>query len=701
MPKTLDYDDGIPTAGLANAPGWITQRRTILAASCLTFLVAFVLFAGDAWPVALHGLLTDVVLAVVWLLSAKGIGSTLIRPFTARAELGDAPDQSAEKSGPLRTSARGVVSPDAPLRHITATAMGIGAIGLLTLFFGLAGVLNRFTAWTMIAVGLFLLIAPAIHRFERGSFECAANAWLRADARHAWFWLPAVVTLALACVSAMALPGSLWNSFGDPHGYDVVEYHLQIPREWFERGRIVPLHHNAFSFFPFNVETHYLLAMHLKGGPWAGMYLAQFMHVAFVALTVITVYGAARALGAARSASVVGGSAVAATPWTLLLAPIAYNEGGLLLFGVLATAWTVMAVQRQLVAVRADQEKAGNTCRHVLKPYALGGVMAGLACGAKLTAVPTVLVALAAVAFASLLLARRPFTRALVGPLTFFITGLLTFSPWLIRNVCWAGNPVFPEAASILGKGHFTDVQVERWARAHRATPDKQSLVARVKAAGVEIGEDWRYGYVVLPIGLAAGLTTIRRRGSITLLTLFGAMLLFWLGFTHLQSRFFVLSIPVAALLISLVPWRWWPIAVAGVLLAPYVMLWSRCAEELQKTPLAIEDVHELVPLLCGGNDAVANQIRSANRISLIGDAKAFWYATPRGGLRYRTVFDVTGGPDTSVIDAWTAGALPGDGNDLIIIDAGELDRMAKTYWGIPPLRPGDGEDRPERIIRR
>src|SRR5208337_2754538 len=95
-----------------------------------------------------------------------------------------------------------------------------------------------------------------------------------------------VVTLA-ACFP----PGILWGD--EPNGYDVVEYHLQVPREWFEAGRILPLHHNVFSFFPFNVEMHYLLAMFLHDGPWAGMYLAQMMHVGFCLMAAWAVFALA------------------------------------------------------------------------------------------------------------------------------------------------------------------------------------------------------------------------------------------------------------------------------------------------------------------------------------------------------------------------------------------------------------------------
>ena len=89
------------------------------------------------------------------------------------------------------------------------------------------------------------------------------------------------------------VPGLLWKP-GEPHGYDVVEYHLQAPREWYEAGRIVPLRHNAFSFFPFNVEMHYLLAMHLEGGPYKGMYLCQLMHLAMMVLVVLATWAFAR-----------------------------------------------------------------------------------------------------------------------------------------------------------------------------------------------------------------------------------------------------------------------------------------------------------------------------------------------------------------------------------------------------------------------
>src|SRR5256714_7551625 len=187
-------------------------------------------------------------------------------------------------------------------------------------------------------------------------------------------WLLLVPVFSISTVCAVLPPGLLWRD--EPNAYDVTEYHLQVPREWYEAGQIIPLHHNVFSYFPFNVEMHYLLAMHLCGGPWNGMYLAQLMHVSFIALTVLAIY--ALLVERSKPAAIVACAIAGATPWFSLLAPVAYNEGGLLLFGTLAIG----------LALRGLRESSAT------RWMILAGVMAGFACGSKLTAGPMILIPL-------------------------------------------------------------------------------------------------------------------------------------------------------------------------------------------------------------------------------------------------------------------------------------------------------------------
>jgi len=547
-------------------------------------------------------------------------------------------------------------------------------MGLAALVLGILGALNQLSAFAVLGGGL---VSGAFLIWRRGALSGDLGApvarWLNAPAGWHWLWQLLLPMLAIALVGACVPPGLLWRP-DEPHGYDVVEYHFQIPREWFEAGRILPLKHNAFSYFPFGVEMHYLLAMHLRGGPWKGMYLAQLMHVAHVVLSVVAVYGLATSLAPKRATAIAAAFACAATPWLTLLAPIGFSEGGLLLYGALAIGWALHAID---AAPRA-----------ALAQFALAGAMAGFACGVKLTGVPMLLIA---VPVAVVVASPRTLRYAWVMPLV----GAVLFAPWALRNFAWVGNPVFPEAAGVLGKGYFSDVQVERWHRAHSPRQDQQSVGARLAAAGHEIVADWRFGYVPLGVGAVAALLAFRDRRGRALGVLLGLLLLFWLAFTHLQGRFFVLAVPVLALLVAVADWRRRGPAIAGVLAVSVVGSWALVHGQFrdklygQSGWAGVLGVQDL-------NPEMAQSVPADATLTLVGDAQAFYYQRPMTRLRYRTVFDVP--PDDDVVAAWRGGT-PRGGDEWLLIDPTELRRFAGTYWGIPqPSAEWAGRTEPIRV---
>src|SRR6185503_4533493 len=135
--------------------------------------------------------------------------------------------------------------------------------------------------------------------------------------------------------------------------------------------------------------------------------------------------------------------------------------------------------------------------RVALRRFALAGVMAGFACGTKLTAVPMVLLAVPLAVVVG-------WPRAVRYAWVMVLVGGVVFAPWAIRNFAWAGNPVFPEAMRLLGKGNFSDAQVERWEAAHSPRADQRSVGARLRAGWREVVADWRFGFVPLFAGLDA-----------------------------------------------------------------------------------------------------------------------------------------------------------------------------------------------------
>ena len=628
-----------PETELQTPPPLYQTRAGVLIACIVIFAATVVGYAGNGIFQVISIIRDETVFVGAWIGSAALLGSVLLRVLRVNDRL------------------------DSALWLSTAAGLGLGVYSLAGLGLGLAGALNRGTAVLLPLVSICLW-AVVFYRDRRPLMTrplARMETWLRQPAGWGALWIAAMPFLAMAAVAATLPPGLLWP--GDPHPYDVLEYHLQVPREWYEARRILPLPHNVFSFFPFNVEIQYLLFMHIRGGPWAPMYAAQFLMLGYMVLMMLAVTGAART----PAGKVIGGVAAATTPWILMLGSVAYDEGGLLLYATLGIVWMLRAMSEQTALTPA---------------LVLAGIFAGLACGAKLTAVPMVLVGLPIAAVVAMLLGRIRPTRYLPGFGVFFLAGLIIFSPWLIRNWRWAGNPVFPEAMSVLGRGHFSPLQEKRWELAHAPRPDQHSVGAHLHAAFREIVLDWRYGFLLVPLSIAAAVLGFRAMEGRVLLTLLIFLMIFWIGFTHMQSRFFVLGIPIAAMLFGQVTQLRFELSTGAIVLLAAVIGWVNVHPDLHKMTAVAEnsvwhaDLPNLQWLL--PNEATA----LADKLILIGDARAYLYPMPMSHLRYKTVFDVDNSNGRDLIVAWQGSDRLPEGWEESY-DWNELGRM-RSYYGIP-----------------
>ncbi len=630
----------------------VRQRWGLVGEFIGLLVVAVIFLSGQALPELAYRMLTDGVLCALWLASAFGWGCFAIR---------------GRWLNPV-------------LRGVSAIALGIGVLSLLVLGAGSVKLLYPATGWALVGVGAVLAIVWVV--VHRGNFAPASG---QSGSRAGYASLVVVPLGAIVLMSAFVPPGLLWGD--EPNGYDVAEYHLELPREWFQRHSMVPTENNVFSHFPLLVETQYLLAMEMRGGPWAGMYLAQLMHVALCALAVLAVYGFAREENppAAMTAMLV----MAGAPWVALVAPVAYNEGGMLLFGTLALGFGLRAWHG----------------RSVVGSLALAGVFAGFACSVKLTGVPMVLVLVPAALWVSWPVGGRDarLREMLVGTALFGVAAMVVFLPWLVRSYLATHNPVFPELSGILGAGYFSPQQITRWEIAnHLPDAAHQTVAGRVWEFWHNILADVRWGFVVAPLAVFASVTAIWRRvdtGVAYLLPYLVGLAVFWTLFTHTQSRFFILLAPVAALLVTQVRKRWamgivWGMVAVEVIVSTIYMS-GRFAERVVPVRnaggMGLEDFGKLLP------EEVDRALATSKPIALIGDAKAFYYPIDIRRLHYRTVFDVDVKPVESVIEAWEPGNPKGA---IEVVDPMELARLAKTYYGIPKL-PADFPGPRDRIFIR
>lgn len=558
---------------------------------------------------------------------------------------------------------------DESLRTLTVFALGSGALATLTLALGLLGWLNRVVAIALVGAGVVLALREwHTRRAER------SPAPVQTDLRSALLTAPLCVPLAILLLGAALPTGILWHD--EARGYDVLEYHLQAPREYHEAGRILFLPHNVYANFPQQVEIFYLLLMHLKGSPHTAALAAQFFHAGFAILAALALACCAPPGPARRAALLLTASA----PWLAYLGVLAYVECGLLFYSALACA----------VLLHTARESPPTAWRAV----ALAGLASGLAAGTKYTAI---ILTAAAITPAILLLPLGTLHRRLAHAALFSAFAGIAFAPWALRGALLTGNPVYPFAHEWLAGAAWSDEQAAQWARGHAVPHESATLSGRLSLAARELlgqtsAGGWRpalFGAATLAIGAAGCILAWRRSEARFALLLTGITLAAWSTLTYMPGRFAItLLIPAAVGLgASLCTLRGAARAtllgatlVAAILnAAQLALLWRRHDldwQRLAKQPLAafvgfhelFQDVHPLNSALPRGAHAW-----------LVGDAAVF-HILPR--VHYTVVFNrdpwlefaASASPATAL--EWLAQR----GITHVVFHWPEIERLRRTY---------------------
>jgi hypothetical protein len=75
-------------------------------------------------------------------------------------------------------------------------------------------------------------------------------------------------------------------------------------------------------------------------------------------------------------------------------------------------------------------------------------------------------------------------------------------------------------------------------------------------------------------------------------------------------------------------------------------------------------------------------------KVAIIGDGQAYFQNVPASRLLYKSVFDVDIPPGADPVDAWLGRSVEKLRREgyIVIINLSELNRVSKTYYGIPPV---------------
>ncbi len=293
-------------------------------------------------------------------------------------------------------------------------AIGLGLMGFLVLAIGVVGLLKPWLMWLLLALGILFFWSDILSWFRdwKGLFrvELSKLSWISAG-----------------FVLSISLLGLL-QALAPPLKWDSLVYHLEMPRQYLDSGKIIYLENNLFVGFPQLAEMNYTWAMALRSGQTAGV-----LGWAIGMLALVGVEGLARQLvnpqvGWIAPAIITGAHVGQALSW-------AYVDLWVMLFGV-----------SMLIALTAYFQ---NNKKFWLLVAAL---MVGFALSTKYTAGILLPIGSLMLVLNWLKINRKqPVSessetiRALIVDLvTFAFIVFILFSPWLIKNYVFTNNPLYP-----------------------------------------------------------------------------------------------------------------------------------------------------------------------------------------------------------------------------------------------------------------
>ncbi len=210
-----------------------------------------------------------------------------------------------------------------------------------------------------------------------------------------------------------------------PVDRDSLTHHLYIPKLYLKHGGIYEIPSVEFSYYPMNLDMLYAAALYFGND-----ILPKYIHFAFGLLTAGLIFNYLRFRLNTRFA-LYGVLLFLMVPVIVKLSITAYVDLGLIFFTLLSLIYI--------------QKWAENDFR--LKYLLFSAIGCGLGLGTKYNGLITLFLMTILVSFSFIRFSDLKTNRLLkpVGCTCLYLfVSLVIFSPWMIRNIVWKQNPVYP-----------------------------------------------------------------------------------------------------------------------------------------------------------------------------------------------------------------------------------------------------------------
>ncbi len=380
-----------------------------------------------------------------------------------------------------------------PEQLVFSTALGAAIVSTLILGLGLIGALQRPTL-ILLFLACALLARRELLAVPRSAIESVRFVTSRAG--H-----PAYAVACLAIVAAVTVV-MLLHAVAPPTDWDSLMYHLEVPRQFLEEGRIFLLEDNIHVAFVGLVHMLYLplLALQSPAGP-------AVLSAAFALLLGFAVFSLAERFFDGVTASLSLITLWAAT--SILLVAITPRVD------VTVAFYVFLAQYALLLALSRPRA-----------PFYLAALLLGFAVAVKLIAL-VYAVALSPLVFWTARTETRSFNRTLSQLGLFGLVALAAVAPWLGKNWLLLDAPFYP---------YLSERMLEPWLAALYGNASVPEAVNREVFAAIS---NARLPFSIVDLFLAPGRLTVEQEG------------------VHYHMNFFILLAPLAILFVRNRTLRW------------------------------------------------------------------------------------------------------------------------------------------------
>jgi 4-amino-4-deoxy-L-arabinose transferase-like glycosyltransferase len=246
-----------------------------------------------------------------------------------------------------------------------------------------------------------------------------------------------------------------------PVSRDALTHHLAVPKLYLKSGNMSEIPTVVFSYYPMNLDLLYLIPLYFGND-----IIPKYIHFAFALLTAWLIFVFLKDRTAKTHYGLLGALLFLSLPVILKLSITVYVDLGLVFFSTAALLYVLKWAAN------------GNQTRHLL----IAGLFCGLGLGTKYNGLISFFLL---TCFISILYMRTNLQpddagndpahtnrrqknaavmtslRALQAAALFVSISLLVFSPWMIRNLRWTGNPIYPLYQKAFNAFHPADTEPE------------------------------------------------------------------------------------------------------------------------------------------------------------------------------------------------------------------------------------------------